>query len=131
MRNSHDQVRLQVPAQRDFVLVARLVLTALANRAGFSYAVIEDLRLALSELCVLVIDIAQEQSVLDLSMTSTVEPDRCRLTVRGVVPASASADGPVLDPFARSVLENVIDSYELISVEGRWIFEMVKSTSRT
>ena len=46
-----DEVRLVVPAGPEFVRLARVTATSLASRLGFSYDEIEDLRLAVDELC--------------------------------------------------------------------------------
>lgn len=43
------EVRLGLPAQPGFVQVARLTVTAVAARVGFSYDEIEDLRIAVGE----------------------------------------------------------------------------------
>jgi anti-sigma regulatory factor (Ser/Thr protein kinase) len=46
-----DEVKLVVPASPEFVRLARVTASGLANRLGFSYDEIEDLRLAVDELC--------------------------------------------------------------------------------
>ncbi|HZT64385.1 MAG TPA: ATP-binding protein [Acidimicrobiales bacterium] len=50
-----DEVRLVVPASPEFVRLARVTASGLASRLGFSYDEIEDLRLAVDELCYAVI----------------------------------------------------------------------------
>jgi anti-sigma regulatory factor (Ser/Thr protein kinase) len=46
-----DEVRLVVPAGPEFVRLARVTASGLASRLGFSFDEIEDLRLAVDELC--------------------------------------------------------------------------------
>jgi serine/threonine-protein kinase RsbW len=46
-----DLVNLVIPAKTDFVGIARLAVSGIANRMGFSYDDIEDLKLAVSEAC--------------------------------------------------------------------------------
>jgi hypothetical protein len=46
-----DEVRLVVPALPEFLRLARVTAAGLAGRLGFTYDEVEDLRLAIDELC--------------------------------------------------------------------------------
>jgi hypothetical protein len=46
-----DEVRLVVPALPEFLRLARVTAAGLAGRLGFNYDEVEDLRLAIDELC--------------------------------------------------------------------------------
>jgi hypothetical protein len=46
-----DVVELSIPVQADLVVLARLTAATVASRAGFAVEEIEDLRLAVEELC--------------------------------------------------------------------------------
>lgn len=46
-----DAVDLSIPAKAELLSLARLTVAAIATRADFDYEEIEDLRLALDELC--------------------------------------------------------------------------------
>jgi hypothetical protein len=48
-----DRIELTFPARGDLIVLARLVTSAVSARAGFDIEELEDLRLAVSELCLL------------------------------------------------------------------------------
>ncbi len=52
----NEAVGLSIPVQSDLVILARLTAATVASRAGFDVEEVDDLRLAVDELCVLVID---------------------------------------------------------------------------
>ena len=49
-------VELSIPVRADLVVLARLTAATVASRAGFGVDEIEDLRLAVEELCLSVVD---------------------------------------------------------------------------
>ena len=51
-----DRVELRFPARGDLVVLARLVTSAISSRAGFDIEELEDLRLAVGELCLLALE---------------------------------------------------------------------------
>lgn len=50
-----DQVRLSLPARHEYTRVARIAVSALALRLGFTYREVEDLRLAIDESLILLL----------------------------------------------------------------------------
>ncbi|WP_019123953.1 anti-sigma B factor RsbW [Brevibacillus massiliensis] len=46
-----DKIELTFPARTDYIGVARLMVSGVANRLGFSYEDIEDIKLAVAEAC--------------------------------------------------------------------------------
>ena len=47
-----DQIELRVPSKSEYVSVVRLTASGIANRLGFSYEDIEDIKVAVAEACV-------------------------------------------------------------------------------
>jgi serine/threonine-protein kinase RsbW len=78
-----DRIQLTFPARGDLIVLARLVTSAISARAGFDIEELEDLRLAVGELCLLTLqghdsrygDLRLELSVLDdaLGVECTLE----------------------------------------------------------
>jgi serine/threonine-protein kinase RsbW len=68
-----DRIQLTFPARGDLIVLARLVTSAISARAGFDIEELEDLRLAVGELCLLTLqghdsrygDLRLELSVFD------------------------------------------------------------------
>jgi serine/threonine-protein kinase RsbW len=68
-----DRIELTFPARGDLIVLARLVTSAISARAGFDIEELEDLRLAVGELCLLTLqghdsrygDLRLELSVLE------------------------------------------------------------------
>jgi anti-sigma regulatory factor (Ser/Thr protein kinase) len=52
----NEAVELIIPVQSDLVVLARLTAATVASRAGFDVEEVEDLRLAVDELCVSVVN---------------------------------------------------------------------------
>lgn len=46
-----DLIELKIPAKSDYIGVARLFISGVANRVGFSYDEIEDIKVAVAEAC--------------------------------------------------------------------------------
>lgn len=65
-------VELSIPVQSDLVVLARLTAATVAGRAGFGVEDIEDLRLAVEELCLSLVEDDQEGR---LHLTFDCEPE--------------------------------------------------------
>lgn len=103
----NDEVRLEVPAVPEFVRLARVTATGLASRIGFTYDEVEDLRLAIDELCFTLIGPNGRDSLL--ALVYRVIPGG--LEVEGAL----TSDGPVpsLSEFAEQILAALVDEHDL------------------
>lgn len=61
-----DEVELSLPARPELLSLARLTVAAVASRADFDYEEIEDLRLAIDELCSPLVGSARGEARLGL-----------------------------------------------------------------
>lgn len=101
-----DTVELSIPARAELLSLARLTVAAVAARADFDYEEIEDLRLALDELCSRLI-----------GQPATGEPGTLSLRYDwqvGVIDVRCSLDGAVthvaLDAEERDLSDRILDA---------------------
>ena len=104
LRTVHEPVTLSFPANAEYLRLARLAVADAASRAGFDVDEVDDVRIAVSELCGA---LGRGERI---TLTLVAEPGR--LEVRG---AAAIAFVPELDGLTRTVVRGVVDDYELSS----------------
>jgi hypothetical protein len=106
-----DEIRLALPAAPDFARLARLTVAGLANRVGFTYDEVEDLRIAVGEMCQVLIGPDGRSGTLDLVFRITSEGLEVEATGR------FELDGPIDHPSDLSVqiLDAVVDEHEVLA----------------
>jgi serine/threonine-protein kinase RsbW len=114
------EVRVTIPAQARFLRIARLTAAGVAGDAGFDLREIEDLRVAIDEMCAVVIEDAPEGVELSL----TYQSRDGHLEIAG----SCTQSGPPPDvhPIARELLALTADEFEVGSDGGVRTFRLVK-----
>jgi serine/threonine-protein kinase RsbW len=109
-----DQVVLTFPARGDLVVLARLVASAISTRVGFDIEELEDLRLAVGELCLLALQ-GSDARHGDLRLEFTVSSESLDIacTLLGAVPATArpNADGDEADELSGQILAALVDEH--------------------
>lgn len=116
------EVLLTVPALPEFLRVARVTASGLASRLGFSLDDVDDLRLALDELCFTLID--RPLSAEELSLRYVL--DGPTLTIHGTSATGPSA--PVaLNELSRQILTALVDDHRLWEDEDGAHFSLTKS----
>lgn len=60
MNNNSDFIEMKVPAKPEYVGVVRLTVSGIANRMGYAYDDIEDIKIAVAEACTNVVNHAYE-----------------------------------------------------------------------
>ncbi|MFN8038508.1 MAG: hypothetical protein U0Q07_04770 [Acidimicrobiales bacterium] len=119
---SDDQIRLVIPAQPEYGRIARITASSLALRLGFGFAEIEDLRLAVDEMIILLLRADGESGTI--SLTFTVVPDGLEVDAEaagGDVPTGATeraADGGrgAAEAAARARFEELVD--DIVDAHG-------------
>ncbi len=113
---SADVIRMTIPAVLSYVRLPRVAIAGLATRSGFSYDEVEDLRLAIGEVCQVLLDGADRNG--RLSIAFTVERGHIGVEVVSDGPAGRH-DGPS-ERIAGQILEATVGPVE-VSEEGRRI----------
>jgi predicted amidohydrolase len=98
-------VQLTLPARPEFVRIARLVIAGLAGRNGFSYEDVEDLRIAVDELCYLIVGQIGHDGNIKLTFTMH----------DGILEVDGQGESAVheLSPFSQRILAAVVDSHDI------------------
>ena len=116
--NNH-QVKLIVPADPEYLRLARLAAADAGSRAGFDYEEIDDLRIAVNEMCHLLIGSGAAGRV-------AVEFD----TANDAVTVVGHADSPgelVSNEFTETILARVADEHAVTDGDDGRRFRLVKS----
>ncbi|MBY6038263.1 anti-sigma B factor RsbW [Fictibacillus nanhaiensis] len=82
MRTASDYIEMNVPAKPDYVGVVRLTISGLANRMGFAFDEIEDIKIAVSEAVTNVVNHAYaDGDVGQVQIGCNIFGDRIEITV--------------------------------------------------
>jgi serine/threonine-protein kinase RsbW len=114
---------LEVPAAPEFLRISRIMAAGVASRVGFTLDEVEDLRIAIDELCFSLV--GARGRVGTITLRYLLEPDQ--LAVEGT---GRFSDGlgnePVVSALSNQILAAVVDECELSAgVEGPQ-FRLVK-----
>lgn len=101
-----DTIRLNIPARAEHAHLARLTTASVAARLAFSYDEVEDVRIAVGELCGVLVDDAPTSRIEFICRVTNdaLEIDACR------EPAGAPIE---LDDLSRQILDAVTDEIQV------------------
>ncbi|HTW08143.1 MAG TPA: hypothetical protein VME46_11555 [Acidimicrobiales bacterium] len=118
---SEDEVRLAVPAKPEFLGLARVTAAGLASRLGFTYDQVEDLRLAIDEICFGMTGSKGRDGILELHFLLSPEA----LVVKGE--GHFASPSPVhLSELSEVILDALVDEHSMSDGAGGPYFHMVK-----
>ena len=119
-----ETVSVSIPASPAYIQVVRLIASGLASRLRFTIDEIEDLKIAVDELCAYLTGSQGRDGTLDLRFN--ISGDSLEISGTGNF-ASAEKARTQLTEFSRMILETVADSASLSQEDGTPIFNLVKS----
>ena len=117
-----DEVRLVVPARPEFLRLARVTAAGLAGRLGFSYDEIEDLRLAIDELCFGLTGPTGRHGTVEL--VYSIAPGSLEVSGQGRFLEDIIPIG--LTDLSRVILSALVDEHDLTSGSEGPRFRLVK-----
>lgn len=107
-----DTVTLTFPAATDRVRLARVLAATLADEAGFDYDEVEDIRIAVDELCFAVLEAGTTVGTFDISAVS--QPGELHITGScGFADTPRPSDDEANAELTAQILGTVVDEYEI------------------
>jgi len=116
-------VRLELPIESQYIRVARLVASGLGASAGLDVDAVDDLRIAVDELCAALFEVGADK----VELTFAVGIDEVEVTGRTETAATAAFE-PARLVLSRQILDVACDHYSLSLDGGYARFTMRKST---
>ena len=104
-----EEVRLTMPATPQLLRVARLTAAGLAGRLGFSFDEIEDIKIAVDELCFALVGSRGR----DGSLTVTYRLDGKRLVIEGEGTFADATPDPAPSELSAQILAAVVDEHDV------------------
>jgi len=83
----YDYIEIRVPAKAQYIGVARLTISGLASRLGFSYDEIEDLKIASSEAVTNAVQHAYEREKGEVVVGCALFEDKIEIMIAGSTPS--------------------------------------------
>ncbi|MBW3574341.1 MAG: anti-sigma factor [Actinobacteria bacterium] len=117
-----EQVRLTMPATPQLLRVARLTAAGLASRLGFSFDEVEDLKIAVDELCFAMVGTRGGEG--NLTLDYRLDGDGIIIEGTSDMPASPRADAT--GELSDLILSAVVDDYEVSSDDASMRFRLRK-----
>jgi serine/threonine-protein kinase RsbW len=119
---SADEVRLAVPAAPEYARIARLTVSGLATRLGFTYDEVEDLRIAVGEACSLLLGPGGREGTLTL--VYGLSPDAIAIEAIGDFTDGDADDRTEAAGLTDQILTAVVDEHEVD--DAGWRVRLVK-----
>jgi serine/threonine-protein kinase RsbW len=113
-------VRLVIPARARFLRLARLTAAGIAGDIGFGLDAIEDLRVAVDEVCAVLIAGVEGAAELELVYRASADG----LVIEGSCVNGGSV--PELHPVARELLAMTADDYSVSAAGDTVSFRLLK-----
>jgi serine/threonine-protein kinase RsbW len=120
-----EQVRLVMPAAPELLRVARLTAAGLASRLGFSFDEVEDVKIAVDELCFALVGTKGREGTLTLVYQLQADS----LVIEGTGDFPSQDVRATTGELSTLILSAVVDSHEVTDGDGTVRFKLTKRRS--
>jgi serine/threonine-protein kinase RsbW len=118
-------VRLVVPAAPEYLRLVRLTAAGLASRLGFTFDEVEDLRIAVDELCFHLLGGGAGDGNGDArTMDLTYSADADSITITGQTGLTGAV--PRTSELSEQILDALVDEHEVAGGDGVIMFRLKK-----
>ena len=119
-----DLINLSLPSKPEYVSVARLTASYLANQMGFDIEAIEDIKLAVGEACNNVVLHSGSDSIYHLELKNLVDSLVIEVSDDGKGFKQESYNEPILENLQENglglfIIKSLMDDVEIMTNEGR------------
>ena len=122
-----EEVRLTMPANPQLLRVARLTAAGLAGRLGCSFDEIEDVKIAVDELCFALV--GSKGRAGSLTLTYRLDQAQLEITGEGSFIDEGPDPAPLPSELSAQILTAVVDHHELTRNGTTMRFRLVKRRS--
>ena len=119
-----EEVRLTMPATPQLLRVARLTAAALASRLGFSFDEIEDVKIAVDELCFALVGSKGRDG--NLTLIYRLREQHLEIAGEGAFSSGDGEQAPTPSELSAQILAAVVDEHELSRDGDTMRFRLVK-----
>jgi hypothetical protein len=119
-----EEVRLTMPANPQLLRVARLTAAGLASRLGFSFDEIEDVKIAVDELCFALVGSKGRSG--NLTLVYRLSDRELWIDGEGVFVTNGSEPAPAPSDLSAQILAAVVDEHEITRDGDTMRFRLVK-----
>ena len=119
-------VRLLVPAAAEYLRLVRLTAAGMASRLGFTFDEVEDLRIAVDELCFHLLGEVDDDapSPDDRTMDLVYSAGSDSITITGRTGLSGAVPQP--SELSEQILDALVDEHEVSGTNGMVTFRLKK-----
>ncbi|MDP1808999.1 MAG: hypothetical protein Q8L35_05615 [Actinomycetota bacterium] len=122
MVENEDRIEIELPVEKEFARLLRLMISGIASRMNFNLDAVDDLKIAVEEAYLM----AMGRKVTGpLKVAFTIHADRLQIDLKGKVAAGASSD-KAPENFGNFILDAVVDEMQADQTSGEFGLRLTK-----